>query len=192
MRIGVDFDGVVFDSETTFRCYEEMFDINILKGNNLIDREEPKFQQRYNWTKDEEKQFINEYFLKVSKESGIMSGFLKVFDALKHQGHEFISITARGGFVKEMKDDAIRLLKENNITFDKYFWHVKDKLQVCQDEKVDIMIDDDWRIVKTLSENKVKCLYFRDTNLKKLEENEYLKEVNNWGDIYRYIKENDV
>ena len=192
MRIGVDLDGVVFDSETTFRCYEEMFDINILKGNNLIDREEPKFQQRYNWTKDEEKQFINEYFLKVSKESGIMSGFLKVFDALKHQSHEFISITARGGFVKEMKDDAIRLLKENNITFDKYFWHVKDKLQVCQDEKVDIMIDDDWRIVKTLSENKVKCLYFRDTNLKKLEENEYLKEVNNWGDIYRYIKENDV
>lgn len=191
MKIGVDLDGVVFDSETTFRCYEEIFDIDILKGNNLINREEPKFQQRYNWTKDEEEQFINGYFLKVSKESGIMPGFLKVFDSLKKQNHEFISITARGGFVKEMKDDAIRLLEENNITFNKCFWHVKDKLQVCKDENVDIMIDDDWRIVKILSENKVKCLYFRDTSLKKLEENEYLKEVNNWGDIYRYIKEID-
>ena len=51
------------------------------------------------------------------------------------------------------------------------------------------MIDDDWRIVKELSDNKIKTLYFRDTNLKILQENEYLKEVNNWGDIYRYIKE---
>ena len=29
---------------------------------------------------------------------------------------------------------------------------------------------------------------YRDTNLVKLEENKYIKEVNNWGDIYRIIK----
>ena len=40
MRIGIDLDGVVFDSETTFRTYEEIYDIDRLKGNNLIDREE--------------------------------------------------------------------------------------------------------------------------------------------------------
>ena len=52
------------------------------------------------------------------------------------------------------------------------------------------MIDDDYKIIKQLAENGIKTLYFRDTGLKKLEENEYIKEVNNWGDIYRYIKEN--
>ena len=51
------------------------------------------------------------------------------------------------------------------------------------------MIDDDWKIIKKLADNKVNTLYFRDTNLVKLEENEYIKEVNNWGEIYRYIKE---
>ena len=119
-----------------------------------------------------------------------MSGFIAVYNLLKNQGHEFVVITARGGLVKEMKDDAIRLLKENNINFDKYYWNVKDKLEVCKNEKVDIMIDDDWRIIKNLSDNHIKTLYFRDTNLIKLEENEYIKEVNNWGEIYRYIKEN--
>ena len=44
MKIGIDLDGVVFDSETTFRTYEEIFDVDILKGKNLVDREEPKFQ----------------------------------------------------------------------------------------------------------------------------------------------------
>jgi len=189
MKIGIDLDGVVIDSETTFRTYEEIFDINTLRGNNLIDREEPKFQARYNWTEEQEKEFIEKYFLKVSKESNLMSGFIAVYNLLREQGHEFVVITARGGHVKEMKDDAIRLLDENNIKFHKYYWHVKDKLEICKNENVDIMIDDDWRIIKNLADNGVKTLYFRDTNLKRLEENEYIKEVNNWGDIYRVIKE---
>ena len=191
MKIGIDLDGVVIDSETTFRTYEEIFDIDILNGNNLINREEPKFQARYNWTKEQEKEFIEKYFLKISKESNLMSGFMATYELLKQQGHEFVVITARGGFIKEMKDDAIRLLNENNIKFDKYYWHIDDKLEICQKENVDIMIDDDWKIIKKLTENKIKTLYFRDTNLMKLEENEYIKEVNNWGDIYRYIRSKD-
>ena len=188
MKIGIDLDGVVIDSETTFRTYEEIFDIDVLNGNNLINKEEPKFQARYNWTSEQEKEFVEKYFMKVSKESNLMSGFIGIYNLLKEQGHEFIVITARGGFIKEMKDDAIRLLEENNIKFDKYHWQVEDKLKICKDEKVDLMIDDDWRIIKRLSENGVKTLYFRDTNLVKLEENEYVKEVNNWGEIYRYIR----
>ena len=191
MKIGIDLDGVVIDSETTFRTYEEIFDIDILNGNNLINREEPKFQARYNWTKEQVKEFIEKYFLKISKESNLMSGFMATYELLKQQGNEFVVITARGGFIKEMKDDAIRLLNENNITFDKYYWHIDDKLEICQKENVDIMIDDDWKIIKKLTENKIKTLYFRDTNLMKLEENEYIKEVNNWGDIYRYIRSKD-
>lgn len=189
MKIGIDLDGVVIDSETTFRTYEEIFDIEVLKGNNLINREEPKFGARYNWTEEQRGQFIEKYFLKVSKESNLMSGFIGVYNLLKSKGHEFVVITARGGWVKEMKDDAIRLLEDNNITFDKYYWRVHDKLEICKSENVDIMIDDDYEIIKKLADNHVKTLYFRDTNLVTLEENEYIKEVNNWGDIYRIIKE---
>ena len=192
MKIGIDLDGVVIDSETTFRTYEEIFDIDILKGNNLINKEEPKFQARYNWTNEQEKEFIERYFLTVSKESNLMSGFIGVYNLLKKQGHEFVVITARGGFVKEMKDDAIRLLEKNNIKFNKYYWKVEDKLEICKNEKVDIMIDDDWRIIKKIADNKIKTLYFRDTNLTKLEEKDYIKEVNNWGEIYRYIKDMEV
>ena len=137
MKIGIDLDGVVIDSETTFRTYEEIFDIDILNGNNLINREEPKFQARYNWTKEQEKEFIEKYFLKISKESNLMSGFMATYELLKQQGHEFVVITARGGFIKEMKDDAIRLLNENNIEFDKYYWKVEDKLEICKKENIE-------------------------------------------------------
>jgi uncharacterized HAD superfamily protein len=117
-----------------------------------------------------------------------MSGFKTVYERLKNEGHTFVVITARGGWIPEMADDAIRIFEENNISFDKYYWHTSDKLNACRESKVDFMIDDDYKVIEHLSSNGVKTLYFRDTNLKKLEENEYIKEVNNWGDIYRYIK----
>ena len=82
MKIGIDLDGVVIDSETTFRTYEELYEISILKQNKLVNR------------------------------------------------------------------------------------------------------------IEKLSTNNIKTLYFRDTNLKKLKENKFVKEVNNWGDICRYISEN--
>lgn len=190
MKIGIDLDGVVIDSETTFRTYEEIFDLDDLKGNNLINREEPKFQARYSWKDEEQKEFINKYFLTISKESPLMAGFIGVYNLLKNENIEFVVITARGGLGgKEMKDDAERLLNQYNIKFDKYYWNQDDKLEICLKEKIDLMIDDDYRIIENLSKNNIKTLYFRDTGLKKLQENEYIKEVNNWGDIYRYIKD---
>jgi uncharacterized HAD superfamily protein len=192
MKIGIDLDGVVIDSETTFRTYEELYDIEILKSNNLVNREEPKFQARYNWTKEQQNEFAKKYFLKVSKESGLMSGFISAYNYLKRQGHQFVVITARGltpdgTFMKEMEDDAKRVLQESNILFDKYYWGQRDKLEVCQKEHIDIMIDDDWKIIKRLSENQIKTLYFRDTNLKALPNSKFIQEVNNWGDICRCI-----
>lgn len=196
MKIGIDLDGVVIDSETTFRVYEELYDLSILKQNNLVDREEPKFKARYNWSNDQQKNFTEKFFLQISKESNLMSGFIAAYNYLKKQGHEFVVITARGlkpdgTFMKEMEDDAKRVLNESNIVFDKYYWGQADKLDACQKENVDIMIDDDWKIIERLSSNNIKTLYFRDTNLKKLEENKYIKEVNNWGDICRAITENN-
>ena len=116
MNIGVDIDGVLTDLERmaldfgTKMCVEENIPIEL----NLSKYWEI---EKYNWTKEQEKEFIEKYFLKISRESNLMSGFVAIYDLLKQQRNEFVVITARGGFIKEMKDDAIRLLNENNIKF---------------------------------------------------------------------------
>lgn len=189
MKIGIDLDGVVIDSETTFRTYEEIFAIEELNGRRIINDKEPKYQGRYDWSKEEQNKFNKKYLLKAAQESAIMSGFLPIYQRLKNLGYELIVITARGVFIEEMKDDAIRLLKENSITFDKYYWNVSNKLEICKKETIDIMIDDDYKIIEQLSNSKIKTLYFRDANLMKIQESEYVHEVNNWGDVYRYFKE---
>lgn len=190
MKIGIDLDGVVIDSEASFRVYEEIFAIEEL-NKKIINIEEPKYQGRYNWTKEEQNAYNQKYLLKAAQESNLMSGFLPVYERLKKMGHELVVITARGMFIEEMEDDAKRLLNDNNVVFDKYYWNIHNKLEICKKENIDVMIDDDHNIIKQLSDAGIKTLYFRDANMKKLEENKYIHEVNNWGDVYRYFTENN-
>ncbi len=108
---------------------------------------------------------------------------------LQKEGNELIIISARGGTIEEMRDVAIEKFKEEGISFNKYYWKQDDKLEVAQKENIDFMIDDSYDVCKKLSANGIKTIYFRDKEMKKLEQNEFLKEVSNWGEIYRYIRE---
>lgn len=191
MKIGLDLDGVVIDSERVFRTYNEIFEIekNIDK---LVDKSEAKFQRRFDWTLEEQLEYTNKYFIKSVENSNLMAGFKIVYDLLKQENVELIVITSRGiaprgNFIQEMEDNAKKLLADNNIIFDKYYWKQKDKLEACQKENIDLMIDDDYRIVSKLAENGIKCLYFREAGIKKVENNENVIEVHNWGEIYRII-----
>jgi len=189
MKIGIDIDGVILDSEKEFRIKAELFDILKLKRNSIINKKELRVQAHYSWNEEEFKEYMNKEFLKVSKECNFMPGALEIINMLKKEGHELVIITARGVFIKEMIDVAKQRLAEKGLTFDKYYWAIEDKLKICNEENIDIMIDDYYKTCKNTSDNNVKTLYFREYPSYELEENEFLKEVHNWGEIYRYIHE---
>lgn len=189
MKIGIDIDGVILDFDQELRVQAELNDVINLKRNSIVNDKETFFQAKYDWSENEINDFINKYFLELSKKCNFQPGAVEVINLLKQEGYELILISSRGGIIKEMKDVAEARLKEKELVFDKYFWVAKDKAKICMEEKIDIMIDDYYKTCKSTSENKIKTLYFREYPNYKLEENEFLKEVHNWGEIYRYIHE---
>lgn len=187
MKIGIDIDGVIFNSENEIRVKAELYDLLELKGKGIAHPNEFLDCDRYDWTQEQLNAFREKYFVDASNDSYLMPGTKQVLEMLREDGHELIIITARGLSIKNMREAAEEKLKEYNLEFDKYYWRVENKTEVCKNENIDIMIDDKPSTCKGISQNKIKTLYFRDVNREKLEENEHLKEVNNWGEIYRYI-----
>ena len=61
MKIGVDLDGVIFDTEKLYRIYAELYEVVELKKNTIIDNRNDRFQTRYNWSDEETKQFVKKY-----------------------------------------------------------------------------------------------------------------------------------
>ena len=188
MKIGLDIDGVILDYERVLKTYGDLYDFIELKKNGIVHRNEHFLKNRYDWTEEERMNFINKYFLKLAKKAQLIPGAKDVIGMLQKENNELIIISARGGMVEKIKDVAIDKFNEEGLSFDKYYWKQDDKLEVSQQENIDVMIDDSYDVCKKLSENRIKTIYFRDKEMKKLEQNEYLKEVSNWGEIYRYIK----
>ena len=186
MKIGLDIDGVILNTENLFRVKAELYDLLELHKNGVINKNGFLECERYDWT-EEELEKMRDRYADITNEANVMPGVKEVLQLLKKDGHELVIITARGNMIKGVKEAGEEKLKECGLSFDKYYWAVENKTEVCKNENIDVMIDDKSTICKDTSENKIKTLYFRDVNREKLEENEYLKEVNNWGEIYRYI-----
>lgn len=190
MKIGIDLDGVVFDTEKEFRVYSELYDMLELKRNSKVDNKALKFQERFNWTEEETIEFLKKYHNQIVIEASYLPGAKRVLKKLKEEGHELIVITARGGMNKAMIPiTETRLKQEEMDIFAKYYWATENKEEVCKKEKIDIMIDDFDKNCDKISKEKIKVIYLKDAPSNELVENEYLKVCYNWGEIYRYIKE---
>ena len=185
MKIGIDIDGVVFDSENEIRIQAELDDLLKYKRNGVDNPKKFWEIDRYNWTEEQLIEFRSG-MKEILERSHLMPGAKRILGMLKKDGHELVIITARG-IVGPSIEECIEELKSYGIAFDKCYWKVDDKAEICKKESIDLMIDDSPIHCKKLVENKIRTLYFRDVNREKLEENEYLKEVNHWGEIYRHI-----
>ena len=115
MRIGIDLDGVVFDSEKEFRVYSELFDMIDLKQNSKTDNRKLKFQDRFQWTQKETEDFLKKYHKQIIEESNFMPGVKRILKLLKEEGNSLILITARGGINKDMIKITEERLKENGM-----------------------------------------------------------------------------
>lgn len=190
MKIGIDLDGVVFDSEKEYRVYSELYDIIDLKKNSKINNKELKFQKRFRWTEEEIQGFIEKYHKQIVVKSNYMPGAKEVLQLLKAEGHLLVLITARGGINKDMiKITEERFKNEGMEIFDKFYWATENKDEVCVKEHIDIMIDDSYDKCESIAKSKIKTIYLKDAPSYDLEENDYIKVLYNWGEIYRYIKE---
>ena len=189
MRIGIDIDGVILDFERTLKTYAELYNYLYLKDGGVKHPEEQYLRDRYEWNDEVRMDFANKYFVKLTKMSSLIPGAKDVIEMLKRDGHELIIISARGGTIKEMRAAAEEIFEREGLSFDETYWQREDKLETAKEAKIDIMIDDTDKVCRHLSSNQIRCLYFRDKNMKKLEENESLTEVANWGDVYRIITE---
>ena len=190
MRIGIDLDGVIFDSEKLYRIYSELYDIQDLKKNSIRNNREIKFQDRYSWNKEETDGFVKKYHRKITEVSNFMPGAKDIILLLKEEGHTLIVITARGKLNKDLIPITIQRLKDNDLDiFEKYYWGTENKEEICKQEKIDLMIDDSNKNCEKLAKDHIHTIYLKDAPSFDVEENEYLKVLYNWGEIYRYIKQ---
>jgi len=181
-KIALDLDGVVFDSENLYRVYTEIYDTDNNKKDNIIDNSQRMFQKRYNWSQEEFTKFYKENSEKVLKSANIMAGADIVLNKLKER-FDLIVVTSRNDLETEIAKEKIVSMGLENI---KIFNNEHHKIDRLIDEKVDYIIDDDETICINAANQSICALYLKNNASNRVEKTGVVN-VNNWGEIYKYL-----
>lgn len=185
-KIALDLDGVVFDSENLYRVYTEIYDVENNKKDTIIDNTQRIFQKRYSWSEEEFKKFYNENAEKVLKTANIMAGADIVLNKLKEK-FELMVVTSRNDFGTDIAREKLGQIGLKNIQIFNNEHHKIDRLI---NENVDYIIDDDSEICINASDNNIYALYFKNNASNKVDKEKVIN-VNNWGEIYKYLMLNE-
>lgn len=186
MKIGIDIDGVILDSERNLRFYADYWSTFTLKKERK--RSDSVTQEEcFDWTNDEIDYFYNTYFDDITKKSHLMVGAKEILSKLKEEGHELYIITLRGYYREEERKDAEDKLNELGVKFDGIYWAIKDKIKTCKELGIDVMIDDSQSHVEKFLNENINVLYFKEPQIREINAPN-IKLVSSWMDIYREIK----
>ena len=86
MKIGIDLDGVVFNTEILWTVYAELYDTLELKRNSMVSPDEARVQEMYNWSKEEEQKYFDKYV--YVNDFDLVPGAKRVLDILHNDGIE--------------------------------------------------------------------------------------------------------
>lgn len=150
MRIGIDIDGVLTDVERWQLDYGSKFYYERYQK-EIVDFEGYDTNQIFNVDDKLDEEFWRKYFKEYSLNVEARKFASEVIDKLKQDGHQIYIITARGSFlshsadvmsIEENQQIVLNWLKNNHINYDKIIFSPEDKLDICKENNIDLMIED--------------------------------------------------
>ena len=193
MRIGIDIDGVLTDVERWQLDYGSKFYYERYQK-EIVDFEGYDTNQIFNVDDKLDKEFWREYFKEYSLNVEARKFANEVIDKLKQDRHQIYIITARGSFlshsadvmsIEENQQIVLNWLKNHHINYDKIIFSPEDKLDICKENNIDLMIEDKVDNINKIS--KIIPVICFHAGYNKVCKNSNIIRCYSWYDIYSKI-----
>ena len=202
MNIGIDIDDTTLYTINSMIKYADIYDIQTL-GRNGTNGNLGLIQNRYylkilyGWDDKTKSDFFNTYYKNILEECTEIPNASKTIRKLKEEGNKIHFVTARITSIPNCDTEEItkRTLQNNNIPYDNLIINASDKLTVCQENGIQIFIEDSFDTCKELEEHGIKT-YLMTTRMNKNIDAGNIERINSWDELYlkfhEFIDENNI
>lgn len=185
MRIAIDIDDTIANTNQLLESYADKYDKLYKEGHGIIDKNCYKFNGMYDWDENDRLHFFETYMVEVLENVEVKEHVPDVIKKLRQDGHYIIFITTRDGdYIEDCYKLTETWLNKNNIEYDLIVAGDKRKSDYADLLDFDLFIDDNVKNCTKVSEKGVEVLLF-DTVYNR--DNHDFKRVDNWLEIYDYI-----
>ncbi len=193
MRIGLDIDDTI--TNTHFILMKYAYKYNLEHGNKpLLKYNTNNFSEVYGWNPDEVNSFFRTYYLDALKEIEPKYNVKEILGKLKEEGHQIIFITVRNDRECAGENEARRItldwFKKYEIPFDELHVDIQDKKTFCEENNIDVFMDDSVRTVSAFKTTGITTLIAM--NCFNLDfKDEKITNIYNMNELYNKIHELD-
>ena len=189
MKIGIDIDNTI--TYTTEMIMNFAKDFGRQRGLNTVG--DPRFyylDEALGWDRKTADEFFDQFLPEIYHNIRPKEGAAEVMQELK-KDHELILITSRNRRFYNVEQVTADWLSRNDIVYDKLILNTTDnmhffnKLQVCVDHNVQVMIEDHHELIKEISP--VLPVIVFDYPYNRHLANDNIIRVNSWGEIKPWI-----
>ena len=192
MNIGIDIDGVLTDMEQYQIDYGSKFAFERYKK-GVIDSEAYDIEEIFDIDRKLDDEFWKKYLYDYAKNEPARKFANEVTKKLSNDGNKVYIITAR--FLtdrdtaegQKMRKIVRNWLKENEIYYDEIIFSPEDKLEICLNNNIDVMIDDKVENINEISKHIPVICFNAGYNKECKGTNIY--RCYSWYDVYSKIKE---
>lgn len=186
MRIGIDIDNVIsnFNDEL---LKEYMKHDKELRNTGIVNENAEYITLgMFDWTKEENDDFYNNNIERIAKKLKTLSRAAETISKLKNENNEIYIISSRdNGEYTNPREMTVKWLSDNKIYYDRLILTDKgEKGKVCEENNIDIMIDDSTNNCKDVSEHGIKVFMMENRFNKDITD---FEKVSNWREIYNKI-----
>lgn len=176
MNIGLDVDGVLVDVRT-FQLREGKKYFERKYGITVKNPDMFEMQDVFQCTRKQREAFWIKYIWKYCLREPMTKDAAEIINKLKREGNRIIIITSRAHTTESGTTGMVfrwmlkHWLKKNNLNYDNIIFCEEkgsgvDKLRVCKEQKIDVMVDDSPENLYEIRESKKVICYSAAWNLK--------------------------
>lgn len=191
MKIGIDVDNTITNTIPILKEYCRKYNDEVVKRNLKMNENGYTTRTLYDWTTEENLIFCNRYFHEIFLKVDVKENAREVIEKMKNEFNEIYIITARSEpTVIEPYNVTKKFLDNNNIVYDEIIVNCEDKYKYCKENGIEIMIDDEPKNIRTISEI-IPVIVFGGVHNENCKGENVIK-VNTWEEVYkeyRNIKE---
>ena len=191
MRIGIDIDDTMTDikeklTKAAIKYAKSLNkDIQSIDNNDIVDifNNGNIYQKLFNFNHEELKYFLGPIQEEITNNAVPRENCAKVINNLHKDGHEIYIVTARDNeFHKDPYLYSKEWLEKNKIYYDKLIVNARDKKIACLENNIALLIDDSISNCLNVANVGIDAIIIGNKN------NSTIKSVDNWQEIYDYIK----
>ncbi len=190
MVIGIDIDNTITHTTETIMHYARIFG----EQRGLNTTPDPRYyylEDTLGWDKAVAEEFLSHYLGCIYRDMLPKEQAVEVIQELKRE-HEIILITSRNRQYPEVEKITREWLDQNGIAYDRLIlnatgnMHYFSKLVVCQQNRVDLMIEDHHDLVSEICGH-IPVIMFDYPYNRHVNANNVIR-VEHWNQVHKWVK----